>query len=291
MFDLIARPVQGIFFHQARQLFRSHYVAHRCAVGENALAENTLCAFNAAQRLFMHIEFDVRLTKCQTPVVYHDESVTDKDDHSVPIDGLTYQEVQTINKNILPLSKWLEHLLPTTHLLIDLKGRNPGLIKALSPILATLHPTQFTCIVFQPTLADAARRAWPKSNILQLTEAAMADELGEGNLQLRSIKQIEPMLDALVKRNIQGIGVQVEPNSQDKVFWHTLVQQAHQRGLKVQAWFHHQDEVAVGKIWYPILQKAGVDWINTDFPRCSLSACAKVAAMDTEIAPTLKAKL
>lgn len=254
--------------------FKERFVAHRFAVAESGALENSLEGMRQALADFYFLECDVRLTQDGELVVYHDDKVMlgEREEYLSSIHSavlkIYYPHVPKLEE-VLAIAKRQGHC----HLLLDLKGTDIRLAKALAKVLPLTQEPKVTFLVFSPTLADQVHHDYRHIDTLQLT---VAKEANPHELVLSKTSQIQDFLENIQRCGLQSIGVEVCPDSQDYAFWRMLVEEAHARKLKVHAWFDRHIEAKLGKVWIPFLLSAGVDWINTDYPKQTkaiLSTC------------------
>ena len=97
-------------FQHKSEYNKTILIGHRGVGGHNSaklpgprrthIQENTILAFNTAQTFGADfVEFDVQLTKDKVPVIYHDFLFHTKFGFHIPINKVTYEELQKYNMN------------------------------------------------------------------------------------------------------------------------------------------------------------------------------------------------
>jgi len=109
-------------------VFEIIYIGHRGT--RRFFDENTIPAFKAAQKVGADIiELDVRKTKDNKLIVFHDKTIDRITNHSGTINGITYKELKKIktkhtNEKIPLLSKVLKEFKNKIDFMIELKGKD-----------------------------------------------------------------------------------------------------------------------------------------------------------------------
>lgn len=130
-------------------------IAHR---GASAYArENTLAAFEMAIALGADmVEFDVRRTKDQVLIAYHDADLNQR-----PIRRMTYAELQAIDPDIPTLNQVIELCRDRIRLDVELKeARYEG--EVVEQLLTGFSTDDFVITSFHPAAIKNVKRHCPK---------------------------------------------------------------------------------------------------------------------------------
>ncbi|MGB7756006.1 MAG: glycerophosphodiester phosphodiesterase family protein [Salinisphaera sp.] len=140
------------------QLDRAVIVAHRGERDDVHVKENTMTAFDAALAAGVGaIEFDVRFTADDEPVVVHDADLSRVFGLPDQIDRLTWAALRARAPELPHLAEMIERYGDRAHLMIELKTR--GSIRAEARMrdqLSGLSPgNDYHVLALDPTLFDA----------------------------------------------------------------------------------------------------------------------------------------
>lgn len=190
--SLLLKIVDGLYALRPRglssreDLLAPFVVAHRGAWFESQLTENTAESFQKALEVGAHaLEFDVRWTKDNTPVVHHDGSLQRVFDLPQKIHELSWTELKNLNKNISSLSSVLQRFRGKTHFFIELKepltdDQHLQLKKTLDELtpIVDFHVMSLNLKILQslPWLPPKAMVSIARSN----TEEVFRETLAEG---------------------------------------------------------------------------------------------------------------
>lgn len=98
-------------------------IAHRGAWKERGCLENTIPAFDRARESgIWGIEFDVRFTKDDVPIVHHDETLLRTFGRPLAIANITFSTLQHEAPEVPSLEHVIEEYSKSMHLMIELKG-------------------------------------------------------------------------------------------------------------------------------------------------------------------------
>jgi len=111
-------------------------IGHRGAKG--LAPENTLLAFaKALEHHVDEIEFDVRVTKDNVPVILHDSSASDVAGNTLAVSDSTYAELKAHKSDLATLEEALQFIDAKVHVLVEVKQgeRVPPIAKVLGECL------------------------------------------------------------------------------------------------------------------------------------------------------------
>jgi glycerophosphoryl diester phosphodiesterase len=129
----------------AHLLARAKIICHR---GINpGFTENTLEAFEAAVRAGVWgIEFDVRFTKDNVPVVHHDRTLKRVHGSKHAIKKITFATLRSVAPKVPSVQELVDQLGKRTHLMMEIKPRlggfKPEQIHNLEKAMSSLKPVQ-----------------------------------------------------------------------------------------------------------------------------------------------------
>ena len=137
LFSIIPQPQPSI-----EALRKAQVIAHRGDCTGEHIRENTIEAFSACLgKGIWGIEFDVRWTKDDVPVVHHDESAQRIFSKDLLISQLSFNDLKKELPEIPSLEEVIVQFAPELHLMIELKTNlsyNQAVI--LEKLLAQLKP-------------------------------------------------------------------------------------------------------------------------------------------------------
>ena len=113
---------------------KENIIAHR-GVYDDKILENSLLSFKLAIDKKYIIELDVRLSKDNKVIVYHDNTLKRLFNIKKEIDDLTLKEIKNISKDIPTLEETLNFVDDKVPLLIEIKGNDVNTIKETMKIL------------------------------------------------------------------------------------------------------------------------------------------------------------
>lgn len=140
------------------QLARAVIVAHRGERDDIQVKENTVAAFDPVVAAGVAaIEFDVRYTADDEPVVVHDADLARVFGRSERVDSLTWADLHRRVPELPHLADIVARYGNRAHLMVELKTRGPARAEArLREHLAGLTPgTDFHVLSLKPGLFDA----------------------------------------------------------------------------------------------------------------------------------------
>lgn len=172
----------------AAQLERAMIVAHRGERDGVHVRENTFAAFDPVVAAGVGaIEFDIRYTRDDEPVVLHDSTLKRVFGRRTRIDALTWRALKAELPEIPHLAEMIERYSGRSHLMIELKTRGSERAETrLRDWLSRLEPgAMFHVLSLDPTLfaalADLPSRAFipvAKSNWRPIRDWARHHECG-----------------------------------------------------------------------------------------------------------------
>lgn len=142
----------------ATQLDAATIVAHRGERDGVRVKENTIAAFEPALAAGVGaIEFDVRYTRDDEPVVIHDADLKRVFGRNERIDTLRWSELKTVVPEIPHAADLFERYAQRTHLMLELKTRGSDRAeRRLRDLLAPLAPGRdFHLLSLLPALFEA----------------------------------------------------------------------------------------------------------------------------------------
>lgn len=113
---------------------KKNLIAHR-GLYDNKILENSLLSFNLAIEKKYIIELDVRLSKDNKVVVYHDNNFNRLFNIKKEVKDLTLNEIKTISSDICTLEETLNFVNGKVPLLIEIKTNNINTIKETMNLL------------------------------------------------------------------------------------------------------------------------------------------------------------
>lgn len=113
---------------------KENIIAHRGVHDDNIL-ENSLLSFKLAIDKKYIIELDVRLTKDNEVIVYHDNTLKRLFNIRKEIENLTLKEIKNVSKDIPTLEETIKFVNDKVPLLIEIKGNDINTIKETMEIL------------------------------------------------------------------------------------------------------------------------------------------------------------
>lgn len=169
-------------------------IAHR-GLHSTGVPENSLAAFEAAIEANYAIELDVRLTRDDVPVVFHDARLRRMTGHAGPVSTILSDELAELrladtDEPIPRLSEVLEHVDGDVPLLIEVK--NEGTSHRLEAMVAdslTVYDGEFAVQSFNPISVSYFRRhhpSWLRGQI----GAFLADRASGQNLVRAVVKRL-----------------------------------------------------------------------------------------------------
>ena len=144
---------------------KSYIIAHRGIHDNQTIYENTLEAFKLAIKQKLIIELDVRLTKDNQIIVFHDENTKRLTKQNKLVEESTYQELNNQNKFHIPLlSEVLDLVKGKVPLLIEIKPTNKHIEAILMKILSQ-YQGEYAVQSFNPKVLYYLKRNYP--NVLR----------------------------------------------------------------------------------------------------------------------------
>jgi glycerophosphoryl diester phosphodiesterase len=124
-----------------KQLSQAKIIAHRGAWDHKNHRENTLSAFDRClDTPIWGIEFDVRWTRDQVPVVHHDESLKRVFNLDVNVSELTFAELKDKVPLVPSLKEIVDKYESRLHLMIELKDKpNQAQAQKLKEVLSSIQ--------------------------------------------------------------------------------------------------------------------------------------------------------
>ena len=135
-------------------------IAHRGAWKERGCLENTFAAFNRAREAGVWgLEFDVRFTKDDIPVVHHDETLLRTFGRPLAVSEITHTTLQHEAPEIPTLADVVAEYGSSMHLMIELKGTRAEFsgprLKKVAEITSALKPEeQFHLLSLEPEMLE-----------------------------------------------------------------------------------------------------------------------------------------
>lgn len=135
-------------------------IAHRGAWKERGCLENTFAAFNRAREAGVWgLEFDVRFTKDDVPVVHHDETLLRTFGRPLAISEITHTTLQHEAPEIPTLADVIREYSDSMHLMIEIKGSRAEFsgprLKKIAEVTATIKPEeQFHLMSLEPEMLE-----------------------------------------------------------------------------------------------------------------------------------------
>ncbi|RMF18589.1 MAG: hypothetical protein D6761_02300 [Candidatus Dadabacteria bacterium] len=145
---------------------RPRLIAHRGAWDADGITENTMPAFERAAALGCEgIEFDVRLTADEVPVILHDPDLRRVAGARARIEDLTYFEARRIFPQLASFSRVITAWGGRLHLMIELKShrRLARMVRIVQQHLGCLEPKRdYHLLILEPAQLEAIpARLWP----------------------------------------------------------------------------------------------------------------------------------
>lgn len=146
--------------------FLNKHYAHRGLFDNMKNPENTLSAFQLALDKGYGIEFDVRLTKDNIPVVVHDLSLLRVCKKDLNVSDLTFDELENLylfetNDKIPSLEEVLSSIKGQVPIIVEIKldkGNDTSICEIITPLL-DVYPGPFVIESFNPMIL-----LWYKKN-------------------------------------------------------------------------------------------------------------------------------
>lgn len=135
-------------------------IAHRGAWKERGCLENTFAAFNRARESGVWgLEFDVRFTKDDVPVVHHDETLLRTFGRPLAIRSITYTTLQHEAPDVPTLEDVIREYSQSMHLMIELKGTRTDFtgprLKRIAELTSKMKPEeQFHLMSLEPEMLE-----------------------------------------------------------------------------------------------------------------------------------------
>lgn len=135
-------------------------IAHRGAWKERGCLENTFAAFNRARESGVWgLEFDVRFTKDDVPVVHHDKTLLRTFGRPLAVANITHSTLQHEAPDVPTLEDVIREYAGSMHLMIELKGTrtefNGTRLKRVADLLARLRPEEnFHLMSLEPEMLE-----------------------------------------------------------------------------------------------------------------------------------------
>ncbi len=126
------------------ELSKVKIVAHRGAWNLTDRLENTLPAFREClNHKIWAIEFDVRFTKDDVPIVHHDESTVRVFEKDLVIADMNFEDLRRVVPQIPTFAEVIEELGQKLHFMIELKTQlTESHVSILKDLLKTLKPIE-----------------------------------------------------------------------------------------------------------------------------------------------------
>ena len=161
-------------------------IAHRGLHDNNlSVYENSLSAFRAAMNRGYTIECDVRLSKDEVPVVFHDDSLDRLTNRTGPVRALDAAELGTLrlgltDDRISTFGEMLQTVAGRVPIVAELKGSSPEedsrFIDRLVPLIEN-YDGKLALMSFDPWLVDQASRLSDRLPVGLTAEGTRADRL------------------------------------------------------------------------------------------------------------------
>jgi len=145
---------------------RTEYFAHR-GLHNKVYPENTLGAFKNAVKYEFDIELDIRLSKDQQVVVFHDQNLLRLCDENLNVDEVTFEDlrkypIHKTNERIPLLQEVLDTLPKETKYLIELKTvKNPKVFVSIFISFMKEYDTTYAVHSFDPRIINEFRKQDP----------------------------------------------------------------------------------------------------------------------------------
>lgn len=156
------------------QINQAKLVAHRGAWNYDDCLENTLPAFaKCLPTAVWGIEFDIRWTKDNIPIVHHDRNTQRVFKKNLDIDELTYQAVNQAVPEIPKLSDVIDLMGLKKHLFIELKTQpTKEQAEILKSCLDHLEPEKdFHLMSLDPLCFEPLDNYYPKRTFVSIARA------------------------------------------------------------------------------------------------------------------------
>lgn len=220
IFESILNTVVSSFFaiwpqkkSSARNLTKVQIVAHR-GIHENNLAkENSMASFQlAVDHKIWGIEFDVRMTKDEVPIIHHD-----------PIENISFHELRKKSPHIPSLEEVVRQFGKKIHLMIEIKedySLQTNRAVKITNVLKSLTPkSDFHLMSFYPEQLEVFTDL-PKSCFIDIIWTnpkeifALNSRLGHGGLAGHFLFITDTQLQTLHKESkVAGVGYPDSKNS------------------------------------------------------------------------------
>lgn len=155
-----------------------HPISHRGLHDNITVYENTLDAFAESVKAGYPIELDVRLSRDDQVVVYHDSDLKRLTGVDTPVDRMTYRELQQLkisdtSATIPLLSDVLECVAGKVPLLVELKNRDPSVTILEEKTASLLNVYQGKSVIesFNPFTI-----LWFKKNAPRITRGQLSGD-------------------------------------------------------------------------------------------------------------------
>lgn len=140
-------------------------IAHRGIFDNKLVIENTIPAFQNAILHNLNIELDVRMTKDNKLVVFHDDNLLRMANENILIEDLTLEELQSyklLNIGTIPTLKEVLNLVDNK-VLLDIEIKNTNKINEITRILKNELKSyhNFTIKSFNPRIIKIIKKECP----------------------------------------------------------------------------------------------------------------------------------
>lgn len=135
-------------------------IAHRGAWKERGCLENTFAAFDRARESGVWgLEFDVRFTKDDVPVVHHDETLLRTFGRPLAVSNITHSTLQHEAPDVPTLEDVIREYSKSMHLMIELKGTRAEFtgprLKRIAELTSTMKPEEnFHLLSLEPEMLE-----------------------------------------------------------------------------------------------------------------------------------------
>ncbi|MDD7384579.1 MAG: glycerophosphodiester phosphodiesterase family protein [Actinomycetaceae bacterium] len=253
-------------------------IAHRGGSGsEDNPHENSREVFErAAQRGFHYIETDSHVTADGVPILFHDETLMRTFDTEGYVEDFDYDALVAIaaakNIELLTVGQALQEF---PDLVFNIDAKTPGVVDPLIAAVTGADAWDRVCFAsFSQRRLNRIRRHAPRAvtslGVSGSAKLVLAAGLGVLWPQMRRFASGDH-----TQSGVQAVQVPVVWN-RIPVLTPAFIQNAHARGLAVQAWTINDPEQAVE------LAQLGVDAIITDTPISVFDALARAGVEVTK---------
>lgn len=144
---------------------RFKLIAHRGIFDNKLIIENTIPAFQNALLHNLNIELDIKMTKDNKLVVFHDDNLLRMANANILIEDLTLEELQSyklLNIGTIPTLKEVLKLVDSK-VLLDIEIKNTNKINEITSILKNELKTyhNFTIKSFNPRIIKIIKKECP----------------------------------------------------------------------------------------------------------------------------------